>query len=82
MNPQEIKQRVEDLKQVVIEVKGKPDVMYKQGTKMIYTFLYKFNLANKIAVIVSICVSVIAIIAAIKSIILIRQCDKEERKHY
>jgi len=49
---------------------------------MIYTFLYKFNLANKIAVIVSICVSVIAIIAVIKSIILIRQCDKEERKHY
>jgi hypothetical protein len=48
---------------------------------MIYLFFYKFNLANKIAAIVSICVSVIAIIAAIKSIILIRQYDKEERNY-
>jgi hypothetical protein len=49
---------------------------------MLYLFFYQYNLVSKIAVIVSIYVSVIAIIAAIRALIFIRQCDKEERKHY
>jgi len=43
---------------------------------MIYLFFYQYNLANKIALIVTILLCAIMIISAIKAVVMLKQIDK------